>query len=79
MMARKTMVTIREDKDDDDAILADLGGQVVTGGEVLEPEEDEYSNITTITTTPRGLSRPLISFYLQRTWFCPLTKDQPWK
>ena len=46
MMARKTMVSISEDNDDDDATLADLGGQVVTGGEVFEPEEDEYPNIS---------------------------------
>ena len=41
-----------EDKsnDDDDAILAHLGGQVVTGGEVLEPEGDECNPLIPIPT-----------------------------
>ena len=49
-------------------------------GEVVQGEAHSASDLMvqgSFSTRPRGRSRPLISFYLQRTWFCPLLANCP--
>ena len=57
--------------------LMTVSVKVVTGVILLVTYPVVQAVAVGFTPISRGQSRPLISFYLQRTWFCPLLDNCP--